>query len=159
MRILSSTSTARAIVLVSLLAIAACGNDAPTAPESHPEVEQVQLRVGDVILANATSVQAFNAIALGNEAFLDVVFVDDLGNPLDHGGDVDRAGGGYATVVVTGPDGNTRMIFFRMGQPIGAGTSEAENYAEFSAAKDVDLHLIRVGDERYEIPDAVVLEG
>ena len=42
---------------------------------------------------------------------------------------VARAGGGYATVVVKKPDGRTRAIFFR------------------------------VGNERYEIPDAVVLGG
>ena len=46
-----------------------------------------------------------------------------------------------------------------MGMPIGADTSQADGYPEFRATKEVDLHLIRVGDERYEIPDAVVLGG
>ena len=72
---------------------------------------------------------------------------------------VARAGGGYATVVIKKPDGHTRAIFFRMGKPIGADTSQAEGYPEFSAAKESDLNLIRVGNERYEIPDAVVLGG
>ena len=57
------------------------------------------------------------------------------------------------------PDGSTRAIFFRMGKPIGADTSEADGYHEFRATKEYDLHLIRVGNERYEIPDAVVLGG
>lgn len=70
---------------------------------------------------------------------------------------VARAGGGYATVVITKPDGRTRAIFFRMGKPIGADTSQADGYPEFSATKESDLNIIRVGDERYEIPDAVVL--
>jgi hypothetical protein len=39
---------------------------------------------------------------------------------------VARAGGGYATVVVKKPDGGTRAIFFRMGKPLGADTSEAD---------------------------------
>ncbi|HWS14347.1 MAG TPA: hypothetical protein VN279_16210 [Rhodocyclaceae bacterium] len=46
-----------------------------------------------------------------------------------------------------------------MGRPIGADTSQADGYGEFRATKDDDLHRIRVGEERYEIPDAVVLGG
>lgn len=72
---------------------------------------------------------------------------------------VARAGGGYATVVITKRDGRTRAIFFRMGKPIGADTSQAEGYPRFSATREGDLNLIRVGKERYEIPDAVVLGG
>jgi len=72
---------------------------------------------------------------------------------------VARAGGGYATVVVTKPDGTKRAIFFRRGVAISADTSEADGYGEFSVEKDRDLNLIRVGDERYEIPDAVVMGG
>jgi len=72
---------------------------------------------------------------------------------------VARAGGGYATVVVTHPDGRKRAIFFRMGVPMGADTSEADGYHELRATKESDLHLIRVGPERYEIPDAVPLGG
>ncbi|MCK6553576.1 META domain-containing protein [Candidatus Binatia bacterium] len=72
---------------------------------------------------------------------------------------VARAGGGYATVVIKKPDGRTRAIFFRMGRPIGADVSESEGRLEFEATKDGDLHRIRVGNERYEIPDAVVFGG
>jgi heat shock protein HslJ len=72
---------------------------------------------------------------------------------------VARAGGGYATVVVTHADGRKRAIYFRMGRPIGADTSQADGYPEFRATKERDLHLIRIGNERYEIPDAVVLGG
>jgi hypothetical protein len=71
---------------------------------------------------------------------------------------VARAGGGYATVVITKPDGIMRQVYFMLGIPIGAGTSEADPGA-FSAARDGDLNLIRIGDERYEIPDALVLGG
>ncbi|MCL4764351.1 MAG: META domain-containing protein [Burkholderiales bacterium] len=72
---------------------------------------------------------------------------------------VARAGGGYATVVVKKPDGRTRAIFFRMGRPIGADVSESEGRLDFRATKQGDLHRIRIGNERYEIPDAVVLGG
>jgi hypothetical protein len=67
--------------------------------------------------------------------------------------------GGYATVLIKKPDGRTRTIFFRMGKPIGADTSEADGYTEFRTIRENDLHLIHVGNERYEIPDAVVLGG
>jgi hypothetical protein len=72
---------------------------------------------------------------------------------------VARAGGGYATVVVTRPEGSKRAIFFRMGHPLGADTSEADGYHDFRAHKESDLHRIEVGPERYEIPDAVILGG
>ena len=72
---------------------------------------------------------------------------------------VARAGGGYATVVVKRPDGRQRIIFFRMGRPIGADTSQAEGYPELRAIREGDLNLIRIGSERYEIPEAVVLGG
>lgn len=72
---------------------------------------------------------------------------------------VARAGGGYATVVIKKPDGRTRAIFFRMGRPIGADVSESEGRHDFHATKDGDLYRIRVGNERYEIPDAVVFGG
>lgn len=72
---------------------------------------------------------------------------------------VARAGGGYATVVITKPDGRARAIFFRMGKPIGADTSQTDGYPEFGATKESDLNRIRIGNERYEIPDAVVLGG
>jgi len=71
---------------------------------------------------------------------------------------VARAGGGYATVVIKKTDGSSRVIFFRMGRPMGADTSEADP-GEFSATKEADLHLIRIGNERYEIPDAVPFGG
>jgi hypothetical protein len=72
---------------------------------------------------------------------------------------VARAGGGSATVVVTRPDGTTRAIFFSNGMASGADTSEADGAGEFSAERESDLNLIRVGDERYEIPDAAVFGG
>lgn len=72
---------------------------------------------------------------------------------------VARAGGGYATVVFTHPDGRRRAIFFRAGMPIGADKSEAGGHHEFRARKEGDLHVIHVGPERYEVVDAVVLGG
>jgi hypothetical protein len=71
---------------------------------------------------------------------------------------VARAGGGAATVVVTRPDGRPRAIYFANGVAIGADTSEADPGA-FSAERDGDLTRVQVGDERYEVIDAIVLGG
>ncbi|GGO88484.1 hypothetical protein GCM10011348_44050 [Marinobacterium nitratireducens] len=69
---------------------------------------------------------------------------------------VARSGGGFATVVVGRPDGTRRAIFFSRGQATGADTSQADGYPAFSADTESGLHLIGVGNERYEIPDAVI---
>lgn len=72
---------------------------------------------------------------------------------------VTRAGGGYATVVITKPDGRKRAIYFRMGKAMGADTSQADGYPEFRSSKESDWNLIYVGDEFYKIPDAVIFGG
>ncbi|EDY38948.1 conserved domain protein [Cyanobium sp. PCC 7001] len=72
---------------------------------------------------------------------------------------VARAGGGYATVVISLPDGRERTVYFRMGQAIGNAVSEADRTGPFQASREGDLTRVRIGDERYEIPDAVVLGG
>lgn len=79
--------------------------------------------------------------------------------PCDFG--VARAGGGFATVVVTLPDGTTRPIWFANGRAIGAGSSQADGSAgwDFSATRQGDLTLVSFGPQRFEIPDAVILGG
>jgi len=72
---------------------------------------------------------------------------------------VARDGGGSATVVVTMPDGRKRAIFFEKGKAVSADLSQADGNMEFSATKESDLDTIRAGDERYEIPEAVVFGG
>lgn len=71
---------------------------------------------------------------------------------------VKRDGSGSGIVTVTKPDGRTRAIFFDNGQATGYDVSEADP-GEFSASKKGDLNIIRIGDERYEIPDAVIFGG
>ena len=72
---------------------------------------------------------------------------------------VARAGGGYATVIVTKPDGVGRAIYFVRGQSLGADTSQADGYPPVAGQKENDLHLISIGEERYEVPDAVIFGG
>jgi hypothetical protein len=72
---------------------------------------------------------------------------------------VARAGGGTATVVVTHPDGRKRFIFFEKGKAVGADLSQADGNMTFRATKEADLYRIQAGDERYEMPEAVVFGG
>jgi hypothetical protein len=69
-----------------------------------------------------------------------------------------RMGGGTGTVTVTRPDGRTRNIYFENGKATGYDTSQADR-GEFGASRQSDLNVIRIGPERYEIPDAVIFGG
>jgi hypothetical protein len=71
---------------------------------------------------------------------------------------VTRKGNGNADVTVKKPDGRSRVIFFENGKAISADVSQADP-GEFRASKEGDLSIIRIGNERYEIPDAVVFGG
>jgi len=71
---------------------------------------------------------------------------------------VTRQGNGNGIVTVTKPDGRTRSIFFENGNATGYDMSEADP-GEFSAEKHGDLNIIHIGEERYEIPDVVILGG
>lgn len=69
-----------------------------------------------------------------------------------------RRGNGSADVTVKKPDGRSRTIFFEKGKAISADISQAD-YGEFSSSKESDLFIIRIGNERYEIPEAVIFGG
>ena len=72
---------------------------------------------------------------------------------------VARAGGGTAAVSITRPDGRKRVIFFKSGKAVAADLSQADGNMSFSAAKEADLYKIQAGNERYEIPEAVIYGG
>ena len=72
---------------------------------------------------------------------------------------VARDGGGTATVAITRPDGRKRFIFFQRGRAAGADISQADGNVRFSATRSGDMTQIRIGNERYEIPDAVPFGG
>lgn len=71
---------------------------------------------------------------------------------------VKREGNGSGIVTVTKPDGRTRSIFFDNGNATGYDMSQADP-GEFSVSKQSDTNIIRIGQERYEIPDAVIFGG
>jgi hypothetical protein len=72
---------------------------------------------------------------------------------------VARDGSGSATVVITKPDGVDRILFFTNGAFVSSDTSQAGGSFESASTRESDLSLIRVDDERYEIPDSVIFGG
>lgn len=72
---------------------------------------------------------------------------------------VARDAGAKATVTVFRHDGMRRALFFSDGALLGADTTEADGGHDISSAREGDLFLIRINDERYEIPDAIVQGG
>ncbi len=66
-----------------------------------------------------------------------------------------RKGGGTAIVTVFLPDGRSRILHFQSGEPI-----MAEGGGNLTWDRRGDLITIEVGgNERYEVPDAVVYGG
>lgn len=68
-----------------------------------------------------------------------------------------RRGDGSADVTVFWPDGGNRVLFFKGGRFVGADVSQADGDARTSSSVENGLYLIRVGAQRFEIPDVLVL--
>ncbi len=71
---------------------------------------------------------------------------------------VKREGNGSGMVTVTKPDGRTRTIFFTNGRATGYDQSQADT-GRFTSSKQGDLSVVHIGNERYQIPDAVIYGG
>jgi hypothetical protein len=71
---------------------------------------------------------------------------------------VTRQGNGSGTVTITKPDGGTRVIFFENGKATGYDVRQGDS-GKFSASRQGDLTIVRIGQERYELPDAVIFGG
>jgi hypothetical protein len=50
-------------------------------------------------------------------------------------------------------------FFFDSGKATGYDQNQADPSGTFSAIKQSDLNIISIGQERYEIPDAVIFGG
>ncbi|MWD26253.1 hypothetical protein E0K89_002040 [Aquicoccus sp. SCR17] len=72
---------------------------------------------------------------------------------------VARDGDGSATVKVTRGDGLQRALFFQDGAFFSTDSSQAGGGFDTSASQEDGLFQIRIDDERYEIPDAVIFGG
>lgn len=72
---------------------------------------------------------------------------------------VARDGNGSATVIVDTPDGIQRALFFRDGAFVSTDATQAAGGFDARASRAGDLTTVRIDDERYEIPDAVLYGG
>jgi hypothetical protein len=70
-----------------------------------------------------------------------------------------RHGPGRAEVTVFRPDGSLRTIAFEGGRPARFDAAAATEDVPMVVARDADLFTVRIGAERYEIPEAVVSAG
>ena len=68
---------------------------------------------------------------------------------------VNRQAEGKAQATVTWPDGATRVIFFENNVAVRSDNAGAS----FSAEKKAGNSMVRVGEERYEIPDTAIAGG
>ncbi|WP_270939278.1 hypothetical protein, partial [Falsiroseomonas oryzae] len=67
---------------------------------------------------------------------------------------VERTARGAAVLDVLGGNGVTRRIIFERGAPV-----RADGTGELTFERFGELFLIRQGDERFEVPEAVVTGG
>lgn len=70
---------------------------------------------------------------------------------------VARGGGGDATVVVTFPNGFARMLFFVHGEFVRASATMSGVGTDFDWRLAGGEHVIRVDDQRFEIPETIIL--
>lgn len=68
-----------------------------------------------------------------------------------------REGQGSGTLEVSWPEGGKRVIFYEDGTPMSFDSSEADGGVEMAVGKESDLFQVRIGEERFEIPDVVFL--
>lgn len=68
-----------------------------------------------------------------------------------------REGSGTGYVKVFWPDGGNRVIFFEESSPISFDSSEADGGSEMTVEKESDLFKVRIGVQRFEIPEVVIL--
>jgi hypothetical protein len=130
--------------------------------------ETAKYRLEMIVSGHATAAPAHGGRASPQDAKVPGTDYHATGNiPCSMGGGqptgscafgVKREGNGSGMVTVTKPDGRTRTIFFEKGRATGADVSQADP-GEFRASKESDLHVIRIGQERYEIPDSVIFGG
>ena len=69
---------------------------------------------------------------------------------------VARSGGGDATVTVTFSNGFTRLLFFRHGEFISGDATMSGTGRDTDWRVEDGRHIIRVDDQRYELPDTSI---
>ena len=69
---------------------------------------------------------------------------------------VARSGGGDATVVLRFPNGFARLLYFTNGAFVSANATMSGVGTDTDQRRQDERHLIRVDDQRYELPDEIL---
>jgi hypothetical protein len=70
-----------------------------------------------------------------------------------------RKGQGNGTLTVFWPDGGNRVIFFERGVPASFDQSQADGNVPIKVDRNADLFIVSIGQQRFEIPEAVITGG
>ena len=70
-----------------------------------------------------------------------------------------RKGQGSGAVTVFWPDGGNRVILFENGMPASFDQSHADGSVRMTVGRDADLFTVTIGEQRFEIPEAVISGG
>ncbi len=70
-----------------------------------------------------------------------------------------RQGNGNGHITVSWPDGGNRMIFVQDNLPMRYDQSEADAGARLTVGHEADFCQVRIGTQRFEIPEAVMTGG
>ena len=70
-----------------------------------------------------------------------------------------REGNGNGSITVFWPDGGNRVIYFEDGTPVRYDESQADGGARMAVGQNADLFTVTIGEQRFEIPDAVISGG
>ena len=117
------------------------------AVKAGQEVENAAKDVGDA-LVEGTNYNATGQVpcSVGNSA---------KGN-CEFG--VMRRGNGDADVYITTANGKVRLIYFQNGKAVGYD-KDKEDLGTLKSTKESDNYKIQIGDEHYEINEAIVYGG
>jgi hypothetical protein len=86
--------------------------------------------------------------------------VREAGQPMgqcDFG--VKREGGGKGWITVFWPDGGNRVIFFEMNKPSSYDQSEADGGAKMTVDENNGIFNVKIGDQRFELFEAIMAGG
>ena len=152
------------VVLLLVVALTACKQETKEKMEATGEavVEETQEaaeNAGDAVKEAAVDVK--DALVAGTNYNATGLVPCTMGDGASAGTcdfGVVREGNGNGYVTITKPDGSKRTIFFEKGKATGYDSSQADNQ-EFKAVRESDMYIIHIGEERYEIPDAVIMGG
>jgi hypothetical protein len=72
---------------------------------------------------------------------------------------VRREGNGNGAITVFWPGGGNRVIFFEDNTPMRFDESQADGGARMTVGHEADLYQVRIGNQRFEIPEAVMTGG